>query len=194
MRRTYLLRVLGIALVTFLPVIWGCTQNRVADALTKSMGSYVTIPSSDITPPSVSLRVTELKAGGGSVVLVPGGQDYYRVVTKGETFLAVAKGNDPEGVQIIEVSGPRDPFCVNPEENVVSRVFDDVVGTILKLDSKPGDMGFTAPWTFYVVDPSGYPCIKGFQIQEVTISLRAKATNFHGLTATSPAAVFTYKP
>ena len=109
-----------------------------------------------------------------------------------EWFFIVAKAEDPEGVKQVEVFGEALVSCTN-NEGLSQSIFINLRAIDID-ESLPGETGQTRRWIPFNVNPSSFAnCTgNGFQPLRVKISLRAKGTNFHGLSNTTALAIFTY--
>lgn len=191
MRTASFWQVLGIAVFFLLPTISGC--QSILDSFVKSFGSSVVIPSSDNTPPAVSLTVPDPQKG--NVVLVPGAAGYSRVMSKDEQLFIVGAAEDPQGVKFIEIFGEARVQC---ESNIgvgQLRIFS--LRSTDTDDSVPGGTGLTRRWIPFNVNASRYASCadpQTFHATGVSVTLQARGANFHGPAVITPTAVFTYRP
>jgi hypothetical protein len=141
-------------------------------------GCATLVPSSDSTPPEVSMAVI---GAGPTFTLTPTSANAVRVVSTGDKVTLFASAIDEQGVKDVSISGSMDMHCTKPGRSVRTFVHyradnpeDPSVGV--------GDRTVDRRLTRLEIDTGGLLnlCSNGFTLRSASGTFRARGENFHG--------------
>jgi hypothetical protein len=185
---------LPLLVLTSLVGCEGC-QRQSSDFVaqfTRSFGSVVDVPTSDPTPPSVTLIIPD--QGAGQIVLTETGSPFMIDMThKPGGIIIVATADDPQGVTQVGFKGVSATSCKDSNGYSYTPSLIDASGPT---ETDPGTSGkaFTRRWVPRYVDDSALRCIEGYPERlSAVLTLWATGKNFAGVEVQSQPVKFIWK-
>ena len=177
-----------LLLLTSLVSCSGC-EKQASDFINQfaaTFGNAVDIPTSDTTPPTVSLIVAD--QGSGKSVVTQNGSPITIDMTGKSGVFAIAVAEDPEGVKQVGFVGGASLQCKQGDIGYLQSA--DLQGPN---SSSTASKALTRLWLPDYVDDTYLQCSQGWTRESASMTLQAVGVNYGGQTVQSQPVPFTWR-